>query len=69
MEQLLLFFNLFKVVDSENSPDNYKDFKISIEAILKNPEMLKLIPDHLKTKKMCKNTVKKSALEIMHVPD
>ena len=35
----------------------------------KNPEMLKFIPDHLKTKKMCKNGVKKFPFIKMHVPD
>ena len=29
---------------------------------MKNPEMLKFVPDYLKTKKMCKNAVKKIAL-------
>ena len=33
--------------------------KISIRALIKNPEMLKFFPDYLKTKKMCKNTVEK----------
>ena len=26
---------------------------------MKNPEMLKFVPDYLKTKKVCKNAVKK----------
>ena len=30
----------------------------SIQAIIKNPEMLKFIPDHLKSKKICKYAVK-----------
>ena len=29
---------------------------------MKNPEMLKLDPNHLKTKKMCKHAVKKITL-------
>ena len=37
------------MVDSEYSTENYKSSKISIEAIMKNPEMLRLIPNHLKT--------------------
>ena len=41
------------MVDSEYSPDNYKSSKISIGAIIKNPEMLRFVSDHLKTKKMC----------------
>ena len=36
-----------------------KSPKISIGPIMKNPEMLKFIPDHLKTKKNCKHAVKK----------
>ena len=31
--------------------DIYKPFKISIGTITKNPEMLRFVPDHLKTKK------------------
>ena len=30
----------------------------STGTVIKNPEMLKFIPDHLKTKKMCKHAVK-----------
>ena len=30
----------------------YKSLNINIETLLKNPEMLKFVPDHLKTKKM-----------------
>ena len=37
------------MVDSEYSTENYKSSKISIEAIMKNPEMLRLILNHLKT--------------------
>ena len=36
-----------------------KSLSINIGAVMKNPEMLKLIPDHLKTKQMCNYTVKK----------
>ena len=38
------------MVDSEYSTGNYKSSKISIGAIMKNPEMLRLVPDHLQTK-------------------
>ena len=44
------------MVDSEYSRDNYHSLKISIVVIIKNPEMLRFAPDHLKIKKMCKNT-------------
>ena len=50
---------MYKMVDSEYSTDSYKSPKISIGAIIKNPEMLKFVPDHLKTKKMCKRTIEK----------
>ena len=47
------------MVDSEYSTDDYKPSKISIGAIIKNLEMLKSVPDQLKTKNMCKHAVKK----------
>ena len=31
--------------------------KINIGAVIKNPEMLKYVPDHLKTKTICKHAV------------
>ena len=46
------------MVDSEYSPGNYKSLKISIVAVIKNLEMQRFIPDHLKTKKKCKHAVK-----------
>ena len=36
----------------------YKSVKIRIGAVIRNPEMLKFVPDLLKTKKMCKHAVK-----------
>ena len=43
------------MVDSEYSMDIYKSVNINIGTVMKNPEMLKFLPDHLKTKKkMCK---------------
>ena len=44
--------------DSEYSQDNYKSLKISTELIIKIPEMLRFVPDHLKAKTMCKNVLK-----------
>ena len=51
---LIRFFNFFcfgiyKMVDSMNI---YKSLNISIGTIIKNPEMLKFDPDHLKSKIM-----------------
>ena len=57
------------MVDSEYSTDNYKSSKISIRTIMTNPEILKFVSDHLKTKKMCKHTVKKLPFVIKHVLD
>ena len=37
----------------------YQSVNISVETVMKNPGMLKFVPDHLKTKKMCKHAVKK----------
>ena len=37
--------------------------------MMKNSEMLKLVPDHLKTKKMCKHAVKKLPFVIRFVHD
>ena len=45
------------MVDSKHSSDNYKTSKVSIGAIIKDPEMLRFVPDHFKNKKICKNAV------------
>ena len=37
----------------------YKPLNINIETVMRNPEMLKFVPDHLKTKQMCKHAAKK----------
>ena len=46
------------MVDTEYSADDNKFSKNSIGEILKNPEMLGVVPAHSKTKKMCKHAVK-----------
>ena len=46
-----------------------KILKISIGAIIKDPEILRLVPDHLKTKKMCKHTFKKLPFLITFLMD
>ena len=40
------------MVDSEYNIDTYKSVKISIGAVMKYPEMLKFVPNHLKTKQL-----------------
>ena len=47
------------MVDSEYSTNDYKSLKISIRAVIKNPEMRGFVPGHLNTRKMCKYAVKK----------
>ena len=49
--------------------DVYKSLSISIGTVMKNLEMLKFVPDHLKTKKMCKHAVKKIAYLLKYIPD
>ena len=56
------------MVDNEYSTEDYKTSKICIEAITKNPEMLRLVPDRLKTKMMYKQTVKKLSFVIRCIP-
>ena len=36
---------------------------------MKNLEMLRSVPDHLKTNKMCKHAVKRLSFVIRYVPD
>ena len=44
--------------------DVCKSLNISIVTVMKNPEMLKFVPDHCKTRKMCKHAVRKITLSI-----
>ena len=55
------------MVDSEYSTGDYKSPKISIGAIMKNPKMLKFVPDYLKTKPICKHAVKKLSFVLRYV--
>ena len=49
--------------------DVYKSLNISVGTVMKNPEMLDFVPDHLKTKETCKNAVKKLPYQLSYVPD
>ena len=51
---MFFLFILYKMVDRKNNPNNYKTPKISIGPIIKDLEILRFVPNHLKTKKMCK---------------
>ena len=49
--------------------DVFKSLNISIGTIIKNPEIIKFLPDHVKTKKMCQHAVKKLHYLLRYVPD
>ena len=57
------------MVDSEYYMDIYKFVKINIGSVMINPEMLKLIPNHFKPKKLCKNADAKLPFVIQYVPN
>ena len=53
-----------------DSNDIYKSLNISIGKVMRNPEVLKFVPNHLKIKIMCsKDAVEKLLLVIRCVPD
>ena len=56
------------MVDSEYSMDIYKSVRRIIGTVMRNPELLKFVPDHLKTKKMFNDAVEKLAF-VVNVPD
>ena len=47
------------MVESEYSQNNYKSLEISIRVMIENPKRLRFVPDHLKTRRMCKHAAKK----------
>ena len=55
------------MVNSVYNMDIYKSVKIIIGTVI--PEMLKFVPDHLKTKKMCNHAVKKLPYLLRYIPD
>ena len=46
------------MVDSEYIMGTHKYMKISIRTVMRNPKMLKFVPDYFKTKKICNHAVK-----------
>ena len=66
---LLVCFAIYKMVDSKYNMDIYKSIKINIGTVIKNPELLKFVPDHLKTKKLCKHAIKELPFVLRYVPD
>ena len=55
----VFFTFLFSIYKMVGIMDVYKSLNISTITVMKNPEMLKFVPNHLKTKNMCKHAVKK----------
>ena len=51
------------------SIDIYQSLKIDTGTVMKNLEIIKFIHDHLKTKKMRKNAVKKLHYLLRYVPN
>ena len=46
----------------------YKYLNINIRTVMRNPEILKFVPNHFKTKIMCKHTVKKLSYLVRYLP-
>ena len=46
-----------------------KSLNINIGKVMRNIEMLKFVPDHLRTKKMCKDAVQKLPDLLRYVPN
>ena len=55
------------MIDREYNTDNSTSIEISIGAIIKNPKMLRIVPDHLKAKKMYKNAIRNVPFVIRYV--
>ena len=49
--------------------DINKSLKVSIETVVKNAEIVTFVLDHLKTKNMCRNVVKKLSDLLRYVLD
>ena len=64
----VFFTFLFSIYKMAGVMDVYKFLNISTIPVMKNPEMLKFVPNHLKTKKMCKHAVKKLPYLLTYVP-
>ena len=52
-----------------HSTDIYKSLNINMGTASKNTEILKFVPDHLKTKKMCKHPGKNLVYLLRDVPN
>ena len=57
------------MIDNEYSTSDYQSSNISFRAVMKNPGMLKFVPDHLKTKQTRNYAVKKLPFVMRFVSD
>ena len=64
--QTVFLFSIYKMVDIM---DIYKPLNIRIGTVMKNSEILKFFPDHLKTKIMCKHAAKNLPYLLRYVSD
>ena len=63
---LLFLCSIYKMVDTM---DIYKSLNIGIGRVMKNPEIIKFVSDHINTKKMWKHSVRKLLYILRGVPD
>ena len=56
------------MVDNEYNTNIYRSLIVSIVIVMRNLHMLKFVPHHPKTEKICKLAVKKLHFLIRYVP-
>ena len=66
---LFACFILCEILDNQYSSYKNKTFKINIEWTVKNPEILRFVLNHLKTKNMPRNPVSNFPFVIKYFPD
>ena len=52
-----------------DSIDIYKSFSFNIGIVMRNPEILKFVSDHLITKNMCSHAIEKLPFVLRYAPD
>ena len=62
------YYFLFLIDEIVDIMDTCKSLNISIGRVMKNPEILKLVSDQLKTKKSWKHAVKKLPFLLRYIP-
>ena len=69
LKAIILKFFLFSIFKMVDSMDIYKSFNINIGTIMKNLEMLKLVFDLLKIKKLCNHVFQILPYLFRYIPD